>query len=487
MIENLSLAAVFTSILILLLTVYLFFSKIIKLEQEINDLKYNFGFHQNFFIEYEKEKNKTFKENDKKNKFRTYYSLLLFSSKIKNFIGFVRIVIFRKIANILLIIIIEKNKKYLKKTSAKFIDMLKPKNNQKKFSIIYCYENMVNGVEKHKMNIIIDFLMYIHDYASTKIHLNNIEEKDIIQNIQKKDEGNSSDETYTYHKTDISSVPTNELTDYIFDTYNIENEIKKEINKIEKEELNLIENENENEESFKNDIIEYDYIISNKNEENDENEEKEITYEDNTKNKINLKDNIKKRKDNKENEKEFVINKEAKDNLNIKNEKESEIEKLNLNLKKKFILKDEYIEEKDLKLVEKILLKNNKIISINELIKLYNDNLDDKNKLNNISNMYKNKINNYKCDISKEFTIEEILENYKLQFDENFALYKNKNIKKHYRFDTFYRKIIKVEEVRNINLNIMKEDIKKLSGNDLIDIISEDKGNFGNDLEIEDF
>jgi hypothetical protein len=200
-----------------------------------------------------------------------------------------------------------------------------------------------------------------------------------------------------------------------------------------------------------------------------------------------LKDNIKKRKDNKENEKEFVINKEAKDNLNIKNEKESEIEKLNLNLKKKFILKDEYIEEKDLKLVEKILLKNNKIISINELIKLYNDNLDDKNKLNNISNMYKNKINNYKCDISKEFTIEEILENYKLQFDENFALYKNKNIKKHYRFDTFYRKIIKVEEVRNINLNIMKEDIKKLSGNDLIDIISEDKGNFGNDLEIEDF
>jgi hypothetical protein len=255
MIENLSLAAVFTSILILLLTVYLFFSKIIKLEQEINDLKYNFGFHQNFFIEYEKEKNKTFKENDKKNKFRTYYSLLLFSSKIKNFIGFVRIVIFRKIANILLIIIIEKNKKYLKKTSAKFIDMLKPKNNQKKFSIIYCYENMVNGVEKHKMNIIIDFLMYIHDYASTKIHLNNIEEKDIIQNIQKKDEGNSSDETYTYHKTDISSVPTNELTDYIFDTYNIENEIKKEINKIEKEELNLIENENENEESFKNDII----------------------------------------------------------------------------------------------------------------------------------------------------------------------------------------------------------------------------------------
>ena len=33
----------------------------------------------------------------------------------------------------------------------------------------------------------------------------------------------------------------------------------------------------------------------------------------------------------------------------------------------------------------------------------------------------------------------------------------------------------------------MKEDIKKLSGNELINIIEEDKGKFGNDLEIEDF
>ena len=453
MLENISSISVLLVILILL-TVYFFFRKIIKLEQAINELKNNFIFHQNYFIEYEEEKNKNFNQNEEKSKFLTYYSLLLFSSKIKNFIAFVRIVTFRKIANILLIIIIEKNKKYLKRTSSIFIDMLKPKDNQKKFSIIYCCENMPNGVKKHKFNIIIDFLMYIYDYSSMIIE-------------------NSPDGINSYNKTDVSSVPTNELVDYVFNAHNIENETKKLINKIEKEELIKIVNEKENKENIKNKIIEHDIIINNKNEDNDEIEEKEMRFEDNTKNK------------------EFLINKEAKDNSNKKNEKETEKEKEKLvqNLKNKFILKDETIEEKDLKLIQKILLKSNKIICIKELIKLYNETFDDKNKLKNASNIYKNKIDNYKCNFAKEFTIEEILENYKLQFDTNFKLYKNKNIniKKHYRFDTYYRKIIKLEELKNIDLNTMKEDIKKLLGNDLIDNILEDKEKFGNDLKIEDF
>ena len=223
MLENISSISVLLVILILL-TVYFFFRKIIKLEQAINELKNNFIFHQNYFIEYEEEKNKNFNQNEEKSKFLTYYSLLLFSSKIKNFIAFVRIVTFRKIANILLIIIIEKNKKYLKRTSSIFIDMLKPKDNQKKFSIIYCCENMPNGVKKHKFNIIIDFLMYIYDYSSMIIE-------------------NSPDGINSYNKTDVSSVPTNELVDYVFNAHNIENETKKLINKIEKEELIKIVNE----------------------------------------------------------------------------------------------------------------------------------------------------------------------------------------------------------------------------------------------------
>jgi len=100
---------------------------------------------------------------------------------------------------------------------------------------------MINGVDKHKFNIIIDFLMYIQDYASMIMQLNNIEEKDIIQNIKIKDEENSSDEINSYNKTDISSMATNELVDYAFNIYNIENETKKLKNKSEKEKLkNLI-------------------------------------------------------------------------------------------------------------------------------------------------------------------------------------------------------------------------------------------------------
>lgn len=88
MLENLLSAAA----ILIVLAIYFFFRKLVKLEQTINELNSNFNFHQNFFIEYEKEKNKKFKENEKKNKFRAYYSILLLSNKITNFITFVRIV-----------------------------------------------------------------------------------------------------------------------------------------------------------------------------------------------------------------------------------------------------------------------------------------------------------------------------------------------------------------------------------------------------------
>lgn len=62
MLENLLSAAA----ILIVLAIYFFFRKIVKLEQTINELNNNFNFHQNFFIEYEKEKNKKFKENEKR-------------------------------------------------------------------------------------------------------------------------------------------------------------------------------------------------------------------------------------------------------------------------------------------------------------------------------------------------------------------------------------------------------------------------------------
>lgn len=41
--------------------------------------------------------------------------------------------------------------------------------------------------------------------------------------------------------------------------------------------------------------------------------------------------------------------------------------------------------------------------------------------------------------------------------------------------------------IKNIDLNNVKKEIKKLVGNDLIDIISEEQGKFGSDSEIKDY
>ena len=62
MLENLLSAAA----ILIVSAIYFFFRKLVKLEQTINELNNNFNFHQNFFIEYEKEKNKKFKENEKR-------------------------------------------------------------------------------------------------------------------------------------------------------------------------------------------------------------------------------------------------------------------------------------------------------------------------------------------------------------------------------------------------------------------------------------
>ena len=71
----------------------------LKLAEAKNDFNLMFNFHKNYFIEYAKTQNIKFDENNKVDDLRSSYLLLLFSTKVKNAISFVRIVIFRKIAN----------------------------------------------------------------------------------------------------------------------------------------------------------------------------------------------------------------------------------------------------------------------------------------------------------------------------------------------------------------------------------------------------
>ena len=398
------------TVILLLLGGYILFrymynklqNQITSLNNKITSLNNKITCHEKILLEYDQK----FDKNEEKNKFKSDYSQLLFASKIKNYIAFFRIVAFRKIANILLIKIIEKNKKYLRRTSPKFFDELKPKNNQKSFYIIYCCENKVKGVEKDDINIIIDFLMFIHDYSSMKIHLNNIEEKDIIKDIKKNDEDNSSEVTKSSNKTDSSSINTGELVDYVFNPYIIENETKK-----------LIKNN----------------LIDNKNEDKKENKKNEISNDNN---------------DNDSNNKQ----------------------------------------KNDLKPNENMPLIGNNNERTNELIKLLEKIINDKKKIDNEAMLYENKVNNYKSEISKEFCIEEILRNYIFQFDKNSTVYLGKKIdfKNHYRFNSYYHKIIDPKNIKNIELSVMNEKIKILTEDDTIDSLLEDQGKFGIELEVAD-
>ena len=398
------------TVILLLLGGYILFrymynklqNQITSLNNKITSLNNKITCHEKILLEYDQK----FDKNEEKNKFKSDYFLLLFASKIKNYIAFFRIVAFRKIANILLIKIIEKNKKYLRRTSPKFFDELKPKNNQKSFYIIYCCENKVKGVEKDDINIIIDFLMFIHDYSSMKIYLNNIEEKDIIKDIKKNDEDNSSEVTKSSNKTDSSSINTGELVDYVFNPYIIENETKK-----------LIKNN----------------LIDNKNEDKKENKKNEISNDNN---------------DNDSNNKQ----------------------------------------KNDLKPNENMPLIGNNNERTNELIKLLEKIINDKKKIDNEAMLYENKVNNYKSEISKEFCIEEILRNYIFQFDKNSTVYLGKKIdfKNHYRFNSYYHKIIDPKNIKNIELSVMNEKIKILTEDDTIDSLLEDQGKFGIELEVAD-
>ena len=247
---------VIISVLISLLVICgLLYIKILKVNDTLAKMNEYLIFQQTFNKEYEKNKDKIFSLINIEMILRTDYLLLKFSNNVKNNILFVRINLFRKIINCLIDDIIELNKKSLKKTYSKFIDKLKPKVYSKNFFVIYCCEKSINGVSSKIVNVLIDFMMFIHDYTSSKI-LDNIPKK--IRTINKKNNDDNSNNSEK--KTDVS-FELNDLIDYIFNPYDIEKETIKmikdiyeefgeeNINKYEEEKINLNNDENGNIES----------------------------------------------------------------------------------------------------------------------------------------------------------------------------------------------------------------------------------------------
>ena len=168
---------------------------------------------------------------------RIDHIFFLFIRYIKYEISFLRIIIIRKVVNLILDKIIEKHKTYLRKTKTKFIDKLKPKVSKKKFFIIYCSKESIADIPTKIVNIIIDFLMFMHDFTSSKIHLN-IEGKELEENIYniiimgKPEDSTSS-------KNTIHSLKADDLANYLFNSPDISMIANKMINNLKKEENSI--------------------------------------------------------------------------------------------------------------------------------------------------------------------------------------------------------------------------------------------------------
>jgi len=99
-----------------------------------------------------------------------------------------KILFFRKVANqILENLFYDKDRFY--KTKKIFIDESKPINRQKTFSIIIA-KSSINDVDKNKINLIIDFLMFLRDRCSETIHFSdktNLYQLDFLTQILSND------------------------------------------------------------------------------------------------------------------------------------------------------------------------------------------------------------------------------------------------------------------------------------------------------------
>ena len=81
-----------------------------------------------------------------------------------------KILYFRKISNLILDIILKNYNSSLYKTEKIFIDDTKPKYKQNFFPIIIAKEKIKN-IEINKINLLLDYLMFVKDFTSSFIHL----------------------------------------------------------------------------------------------------------------------------------------------------------------------------------------------------------------------------------------------------------------------------------------------------------------------------
>ena len=194
--------------------------KIKRIQTDNEKIKEFLAFQQSFNIELENSRNIKYQLKIEEMNLKNDYTFLVFTNNIKIDILFLRINLYRKIINTLIAEIITQNKTLLRKTKSKFDDQLKPKSNQNKFFIIHCVDS-IKGVSKYMVNVIFDFLMYVHNYTSSKIHFNNLKN---LPELMKSIKNENSD------KQPINFYQTYDLVDYALSMNDFKDDAKFMIN-----------------------------------------------------------------------------------------------------------------------------------------------------------------------------------------------------------------------------------------------------------------
>ena len=358
-----------------------------------------------------------------------------------------QVLYFRKIANILLDIILTKHKNSFVKTEKIFIDTDRPEYLRRKFAIILAKEK-INEIKKNDINLFLDFLMYVKESASANIHL--AEKYDVQIEILKtifdpKKIEKVNDEDYYVEPKNLLNI-----------FFGIEN--------------NKEENEANSENNIVNKIVDSDVV--NKKKENG-NGSSNSGNDDSTKEDKNVNENIN------SNIKEPIIQKKNEENLNEKNDTNNNqiifevIEKSQ---------KAELLQKID-NLFSRLTEKNNgqidcdRIIGIIKEINQINleEHIKNKNDFNEkeIAKMelliaLKNTFNSNKNDLKE-------VEKINVEF--MFNKWKNS-------FGTSYRKEADYKNLVIFKGNLTYEDIKRIATklleniNDKIKLFGEDPGNF---------
>ena len=365
-----------------------------------------------------------------------------------------KILYFRKIANLILDNIVKIHKELLYKTEAIFSNSNKPISKNKGFSIIISKDD-INGVKMNIINLLIDFLMYVKDIASSVIHL---AEKfpiqiEILYSILDKGQIKKEGDNYIVNSLELLNI-----------LFSKNNEIVKD------DEVDKNKRDNSNNQSEESDILETELIYSNK----------DIIKKSDEKNgNSSSSDNFNSASEEKiiPNSQSIASNISFLKELDKKNIKDNIKENKKKGDKKEEAERDIYTQKIE-DLMKKIYdYDKNEGYTIVDIKKELGE-IDIENILKNDKELNENELRKLKYLQKFKVNIEKIIEKDNIKIiDGNFIFNKwKKSFTKNYKNDIKFKKLVIFD--KNLKFNEMKDAAANLIGKVDLKIFVEDPANF---------